>query len=358
MTTDAVELVISFDTTGSMYPCLTQLRRSADKCVRRLFKEIPGLRVGVISHGDYCDGKNMISKLDLTDNEAKVIEFINNAPATGGGDLPEAYEVALNESRSMGWTAGKSKVVVLIGDDVPHEPNYPDNKKKIDWRNELKLLLEAGINVYGVHAMPGIRKHSKKFYETIAKETGGFYLTLDQFQYITDMVLAVAYKQAGDEQLAKYEEEVVREKRMNKSLNNIFSTMLGRTVKVEARTDGLVAVPAGRFQILDVDKDSVIRDFVTSQGATFKPGRGFYQLTKSELVQEKKEVVLQERTSGEFFSGDEARHMIGLEVGERAKIKPVFFDKYLVFIQSTSYNRKLIGGTKFLYEVDDWDRVA
>lgn len=358
MTTDAVELVISFDTTGSMYPCLTQLRRSADKCVRRLFKEIPGLRVGVISHGDYCDGKNMISKLDLTDDEQKVVDFINSAPATGGGDLPEAYEVALNESRSMGWTAGKSKVVVLIGDDVPHEPNYPDNKKKIDWRNELKLLLEAGIHVYGVHAMPGIRKHSKKFYETIAKETGGFYLTLDQFQYITDMVLAVAYKQAGDEQLAKYEEEVVREKRMNKSLNNIFSTMLGRTVKVEARTDGLVPVPAGRFQILDVDKDSVIRDFVTSQGATFKPGRGFYQLTKSELVQEKKEVVLQEKSSGEFFTGDEARHMIGLEVGERAKIKPVFFDKYLVFIQSTSYNRKLIGGTKFLYEVDDWDRVA
>jgi hypothetical protein len=26
-----------------------------------------------------------------------------------------------------------------------------------------------------------------------------------------------------------------------------------------------------------------------------------------------------------------------------------------VFVQSTSYNRKLIGGTKFLYEVEDWD---
>jgi hypothetical protein len=27
-------------------------------------------------------------------------------------------------------------------------------------------------------------------------------------------------------------------------------------------------------------------------------------------------------------------------------------------VQSTSYNRKLIGGTRFLYEVEDWDRGA
>ncbi len=304
MTTDAVEVVISFDTTGSMYPCLTQLRRTADTAVRRLFKEIPGLRVGVIAHGDYCDGDKMITKLDLTDSEKKVVDFINKAPGTGGGDLPEAYEQALMEARGMSWTAGKSKVVVLIGDDVPHEPNDPQNKKKVDWRNELALLLEAKIQVYGVHAMPGIRKHSKKFYEQIASKTGGFYLTLDQFSYITDMVLAVAYKQAGDEQLVAFEEEVVREKRMNKSLNSIFSTMLGRAVKSVARTDGLVAVPSGRFQILDVDKDAVIRPFVESQGAMFKPGRGFYQLTKSELVQEKKEVVVQDKASGEFFTGD------------------------------------------------------
>jgi hypothetical protein len=34
----------------------------------------------------------------------------------------------------------------------------------------------------------------------------------------------------------------------------------------------------------------------------------------------------------------------------------VVLAKYTAFIQSTSANRKLMGGTKFLYEVEDWER--
>ena len=34
------------------------------------------------------------------------------------------------------------------------------------------------------------------------------------------------------------------------------------------------------------------------------------------------------------------------------RLKPADLPDYMVFVQSTSYNRKLIGGTKFLYEVD------
>jgi hypothetical protein len=356
---EPIEVVISFDTTGSMYPCLTQLRRKADSAVRRLFEEIPGLRVGVIAHGDYCDDGHpyVLKKLELTDNQKKVLDFVNKVEATGGGDAPECYELALHESRSMGWTSGKAKVVVLIGDDVPHGPSYPMNKQKLDWRNELGLLLEAGIHVYGVHAMPGIRKHSKSFYEEMAKKTGGFYLTLDQFTYITDLILAVAYKQAGNERLAAYEEEVIREKRMNGSIHRIFSTMLGRTGPAASSAADLSAVPAGRFQVLDVDSVMDIRSFIQAQGADFKPGRGFYQLTKSELVQERKEVILMDKATGDFYSGDKARELVGLAPGERAKVRPVTLDKYDVFIQSTSFNRKLVAGTKLLYEVPDWERA-
>jgi hypothetical protein len=117
-------------------------------------------------------------------------------------------------------------------------------------------------------------------------------------------------------------------------------------------------VPAGRFQVLEVDAASVIRDFVQAQGAAFKTGRGFYQLTKSELVQEDKEVVLQDKSSGAFFSGDRARQLVGLAPGERAKVRPAHLDKYDVFIQSNSYNRKLVAGTKLLYEVPDWEHAG
>jgi len=38
------------------------------------------------------------------------------------------------------------------------------------------------------------------------------------------------------------------------------------------------------------------------------------------------------------------------------RIKPSSLEKYVVFVQSTSANRKLIGNTRFLYEVQDWDK--
>ncbi len=369
MSADAIDVVISFDTTGSMYPCLTQLRRNADAAVRRLFKEIPGLRVGVMAHGDYCDEKRqyLLKKVDLTDNQASVLKFIKTVKGTYGGDAPEAYEYALYTARSQKWRAGRAKVFVLIGDDVPHGPKYPANKLKLDWKNELDLLTEAGVKVYGVHAMPGIRKHSKGFYEEVARRTDGLYLTLDQFSYITDLIQAVAFKQHGDEHLGAYEAEVTKARRMNGSLRRMFDTMLGRKAKASASasakgkastvkvTGKLEPVSAGRFQVLDVDAVADIRTFIEGEGASFNPGRGFYQLTKSELVQEGKEVVLMDKESGDFYSGDKARALIGLRPGERDKVKPVALDKYLVFIQSTSYNRKLVAGTKLLYEVPDWE---
>ena len=52
------------------------------------------------------------------------------------------------------------------------------------------------------------------------------------------------------------------------------------------------------------------------------------------------------------FSGDKAREIAGIPIGVTARVKPEILKKYQVFVQSTSYNRKLIGGTKFLYEVE------
>jgi hypothetical protein len=48
--------------------------------------------------------------------------------------------------------------------------------------------------------------------------------------------------------------------------------------------------------------------------------------------------------------------MLGLPMGETVRIKPSNLEKHVVFVQSTSANRKLIGGTRFLYEVEDWER--
>ena len=119
-----IEIVFSFDTTGSMYPCLTQVRRKIKNTVSRLLNEIPGIRIGIIAHGDYCDAKNTyVTKIfDLSGDVDEICDFVQNVEPTFGGDAPECYELVLHQSRSLSWSEGSHKTLVMIGDDIPHAP--------------------------------------------------------------------------------------------------------------------------------------------------------------------------------------------------------------------------------------------
>ncbi|MFO0846445.1 MAG: WGR domain-containing protein [Gemmataceae bacterium] len=350
----SVEVVFSFDTTGSMYPCLTQVRRNVKNTVTRLYEEIPGIRIGIIAHGDYCDRNStyVTRHLPLTDDVDAICKFVEKVGPTGGGDSPECYELVLHEARSQPWSGGATKALVLIGDDVPHPP--AQNPGKLDWRKEAEALTRDGVTVYAVQALN--RSHAKRFYEELARIGGGYHVPLDQFSFVTDMVMAVCYRQSGEEQLQRYEEEVKTQGRMNRGLNRIFSTMLGRSLTTEVSEADLHAVPPGRFQVLEVDGDTPLKQFVQANGLTFKVGRGFYEFTKTETIQGYKEVILMDRATGDFFEGEKARELLGLPLGETARIRPTDLEKYAVFVQSTSANRLLKGGTRFLYEVEDWDR--
>ena len=76
------------------------------------------------------------------------------------------------------------------------------------------------------------------------------------------------------------------------------------------------------------------------------------------MIQARKEIVLQHRETGDLFTGNQARVMLGLPIGEAASLAPTRLEEYRVFVQSTSYNRKIIGGTRFLYEVADYEHEA
>jgi hypothetical protein len=352
----AIDVIVSFDTTGSMAPCIAQVRREVDTLVQRLFKEIPQIQIGVIAHGDYCDGSRAITKQPITNDAKKICDFVRTVPNTGGGDEPECYELVLHESRSYNWRAGGHKVLVLIGDEVPHGAHEAQNVKHLDWRAELKSLLAEGVHVYAVQALG--KRHAEHFYKEVAKTTGGFHLPLDQFAQIGDMIMAICFKQVGDERLQEFERSCESNGRMNRSYDRMFSTLLGRETDAAysgSRKDGLVPVPPSRFQVLLVDKDTDIKTFVENNSVLFRAGRGFYEFTKSVEVQPGKEVILQERKTGDMFSGDEARQILGLTGYGTQTINPhdvpcLRDGSYVAFIQSTSNNRKLLAGTRFLYE--------
>lgn len=354
MTSNNIEIVFSFDTTGSMYPCLTQVRRKIKNTVTRLIDEIPLIKIGIIAHGDYCDeGSTYVTKIfNISGDVDAICDFVQNVEPTGGGDAPECYELVLHESQSLSWSKSATKSLVLIGDDIPHPPAH--NPKKLNWRKELDKLAEAKITVYGVQALN--RPHATPFYQELAEKSGGFHINLDQFSYISDLFLAVCYQQSSNEQLEAYEQEVIDQGRMSRGLNKIFNTMMNRETTSYYESADLRTVSPGRFQILEIEQDISIKAFVLENGLSFKVGRGFYEFTKTETIQAQKEIILMDRATGDLFEGGAAREMLGLPMDATIRIKPSNLEKYVVFVQSTSANRKLIGKTRFLYEVEDWDR--
>ena len=139
-----------------------------------------------------------------------------------------------------------------------------------------------------------------------------------------------------------------------------------RTFTGDETPDTLAEVSRERFKILQVPKKCTIKQFVLSNNLEFKVGRGFYEFTKPEIISHKKEVVLVDKESGEFFSGRDAARMIKgtrremisinfdmilFSAGSGIRIPPTTFAKWRVFVQSTSYGRNLMSGTSFLYEV-------
>jgi hypothetical protein len=98
---------------------------------------------------------------------------------------------------------------------------------------------------------------------------------------------------------------------------------------------------------------AAIRAFVDKKigAGKYKPGNGYYELTKPELVQAKKEIAIRDNKSGEVFTGSSARSMLGFPEGSAFKVKPGAMGNYSVFIMSTSLNRVLSKGTTLLYRI-------
>lgn len=101
--------------------------------------------------------------------------------------------------------------------------------------------------------------------------------------------------------------------------------------------------------IVDSNNDGVqIRDFVEAQGITFTKGCAFYQLSKTESVQEYKQIAIRDKMSGAVYSGFAARDLLGLPHYGEVKLAPGQHGQYEIFVQSTSVNRKLVKGTNIM----------
>lgn len=109
-----------------------------------------------------------------------------------------------------------------------------------------------------------------------------------------------------------------------------------------------------KFRKLNVPREVEIREFVEKEfGVFYQQGAAFYELTKPEKIQSHKEVLIENRSSGKIYGGDEAKKLIGIPSGPGVTVKvvPGNHANFRIYVMSTSVNRKLVRGTSVLYRV-------
>jgi len=153
-----LDMVIAFDTTGSMAAYIEAVRKEVAELVPRLFKDNENLRLGIVAFGDYCDMNNATDFgkayqcLMPTDNENDIIHFISESQNTNGGDGDEFYELVLKKIiDETPWRPEATKAVLLIADANPHPLGYSFKDyvvgNQIDWRMEAKKAAEQMIKI-------------------------------------------------------------------------------------------------------------------------------------------------------------------------------------------------------------------
>lgn len=133
-----------------------------------------------------------------------------------------------------------------------------------------------------------------------------------------------------------------------RSTRSLFSTD-ATAVNVQTISQaGLKPLAKGTYVLVPVPTDSVIKDFTEQAGFKYQVGRGFYQLMKTETIQSTKDIMVVGKKDSKVYSGRDARQMIGLPDMD-VRVKPDYNADFVIYVQSTSVNRKLPAGTKYLY---------
>lgn len=134
-----------------------------------------------------------------------------------------------------------------------------------------------------------------------------------------------------------------------RSTSTLFSMTKDTVNTKTVKAAGLKPLDPSEFEMVTIATAKPIRPFVQEDmQRDWVVGRGFYQLVKRESIQPQKMVAIVHKNNGKVYVGRNARDLLGLPL-EEIRVSPQDNPTYDVFVQSTSVNRKLVTGQRFLY---------
>ncbi|MCL2797508.1 MAG: VWA domain-containing protein [Firmicutes bacterium] len=171
---EIIELMFVIDTTGSMGDEIAYLRAELVDVVSRA-SEATGaqIKLAILLYKDKGD-VYVTQYYDFTTDLSAQQKVLNSVKASGGGDYPEAVDIALSEAASKQWSsANTTKLIFHVLDAPPHD----GQGNKTLFKSSILKAAELGIRMIPV-ASSGVDKLTEFLLRSEAMLTGGTYTFL------------------------------------------------------------------------------------------------------------------------------------------------------------------------------------
>ena len=264
-THDGLDLCFVVDTTSSMQDDIDDACENMETILRHLSEKTENYRVALVDYRDFPERTSEKDyparvELDFSDDNQKITDAINALTLGDGGDTEETVYSGLMKATELSWRTEAKKVIIILGDAPPLDPepntNYTFEKVlaeltaadiKVD-RDEsdhrvIGEMEDSMINVYSVLTGGSSDSDAATFFEDIAKGTGGSFSdvddasqvgeaisdSIDQIEFVENIDVRIDFGTAmADESVDFYDEDDVY----------AFSVTTNKTGEI--RLDGVV----------------------------------------------------------------------------------------------------------------------
>lgn len=316
-------IIFLIDASSSMTYHLESVKRVFDSTLQS-FKQnqSPDQAINISLYQFATNVNNVILNTDLNKINTQI-----SFKANGMTALRDAVAIAIDDHKK-----------IVINKDEDHSfliyaiTDGQDNQSKTSV-SSLKSKIEGLDDAWTVAALvPSITdKHHAK--------TSGFPGGNIQ---IWDINSSNGFEEVGKAITASYATYSTQRSAGIRSSNSIFSINTDNIKKTDIKR-ALTEIE-GDIHYYNGDSDIAIKEYAEQvTGESYVKGSVFYEIAKTEIVQASKEIAIVNKKDGKKYSGGDARDVLGLPHDD-TKMKPGSFGDWRIFIQSTSYTRKIKPG--------------
>lgn len=166
-----VDVMVVFDTTGSMDPHIEDARRDALR-IADYFTGQPNGRIGLVQFRDHGDAFVARLEVPLTTDGNAFSEGLNRLSAFGGGDTAEAqYSGIMTALNETDWRFGATKLLVVITDAPGKDPEPVSGFTRAQVSKRALEIDPVGIS--GLDVCDCGDASASEFLAPLAADTGG-----------------------------------------------------------------------------------------------------------------------------------------------------------------------------------------